>query len=438
MKRIFGSLLMIFSLVFTVGAISSCSKSTKDDPKPDPKPQTREQYFDGTYYHDLPMEGWETEVISRAKLLLETEWTPLAAVPRYNGSTGATYTKGVTYKGMPYSGVSTTYGLVGQNVSMYTFLSAIANPKSNMYNVNYTPTSTMACYYGTVCSTAAFFALGFPMFLNTQHVDGCAYFNRKSSNKIEDLEFLDAMNYVREGVGGHMMLITDVARDKDGNLCKVTVWESQSPVVHETTYTIPELEARFQKFGAPVYFYQVKPRYKRLSLPDFMEKGPVSGYVFPKDLCTERGDKVSIALGKSIKINILSTGYTSLELYRNDALNKTIKLSGTDDVDLGVLPTGMYKARLISGTKGSDYTYFEVGDINFTASHSDNTIIINTTGNSSVPQYITLNDNTGEQRPVDKETDTKYTYTGDWGTATNVRVHFAGKYGTYQGNSVKF
>ena len=77
---------LIFCLV-AILMLPMCEKPTPDKPNgneeivdPDPETPIRETMFDGTYYHDLPFEGWETETKLRADLMKDIKWTPLAPI----------------------------------------------------------------------------------------------------------------------------------------------------------------------------------------------------------------------------------------------------------------------------------------------------------------------------------------------------------------------
>jgi len=406
--------------------------------------QERQRRFDGKYYHDMPFPGWETETLERARMLAKVSWVPMQEMPRIGKPDVAFFEAGKEYSGIPYSGVSTTNGYIGRDASIYTYLSAIYNPKSVMYTTDYRTEERYlfrATYYGDVCSSSVMFAWQVPTIFNTVDIkDGLfPQVVLKKSQEFNDLQLCDAPFYYREGRGGHIMMVYDIARDAEGNIAKISIFESQAPCAKITEYTPDELFARYDKFQAPVYYYELDREHygNILFVPDYMEKKLEDVQTdFPKNLCVNLGDKVSIAVGQDVTINILSRKFEKIELYKGEELVRTEKLDKGNDVVFSSLEVGLYKARLVDKKgNGSEYTCFEVGNTDFKVVKKDGKLHITCPDNTSVPQFFVIDYGPRIHLVPDRSTPGVWVYDGEIGTATHCCVHFAGKYGAYNGKN---
>ena len=420
-------------------------KSEPEEPAEpeDPEPQEEGQYyFDGSYYHDLPSNDWEKEVMARTNMMKDLKWTPVGNMPKSADTPGVYYTAGVTMTGLPYSNTSGTMGYLGRDVSFYTFLSAVNNPKSKMYTVDYRTSSSYnskSSFYGAACSNMVAYAWGLPATYLTNNVyfdEIPEVFIKKESQSIQDLNLFDIYCWSAES-GGHMAMVYDIARDKDGTVKEITIFESIHPMSACTTYTPSKLTAKMKSFKFPAYFYRYNREeyYGKVELPSFGEQsaGELS-YDFPTDLCVNLGDKVSIRYGTPVVINILSKDYTDIELYLGDELHEKRALDSDNDVTYTALPVGLYKARLVNGSKASGYTYFEIGDLSCGISSKGNRLTVSCSKNTSVPQYVLMNGDI--RRMLYKDSDNLWHYEGSTvSSATSCTVYFAGKYGSYKGSS---
>ena len=93
--------------------------------------------FDGEFWQDQPLPGWETQVHDRIDLMGHITFTTQAPMPKCYYTKDAMYKASEKVTGIPYSGVNNYCGYVGKDISFFTFLSAVSNDQSNMYKVNY-------------------------------------------------------------------------------------------------------------------------------------------------------------------------------------------------------------------------------------------------------------------------------------------------------------
>ena len=225
---------------------------------------------DGAYY-----------AAKKAEQLLEQEWTPIADMPSMNGKFAAN----VRVTGLPYSSVKAISRFIGIDVLLETFLTALPNPNSILYqydaragsdksspdkvviyplakpsgsdkyiaDVKHADASkavdvshqNASCYYGTVCSTLVAYAIGMPHYQTTfswrNANTGMTFVPDKSCRS---LKRGDTILQTDAGGGGHTMVITDIERDFSGDVKYVTVIESSHPVIKRTRYAAADFVDR--------------------------------------------------------------------------------------------------------------------------------------------------------------------------------------------------
>jgi hypothetical protein len=153
-------------------------------------------------------------------------------------------------------------------------------------------------------------------------------------------------------------------------------------------------------------------------------------FSYNDDVCTNRGDRVAYAAGENVIINILNTDYGQLELYHNNELFEKRIICSESEIFQN-LPYGDYKARIVNDNKASDFTYFEVIDVNVSYTLSSNTVTVFFSSKNGTPEFMSLGD--------DRECpyycyilSPKYVENG-FRTVTKsmnyLKVHFRGKYG---------
>lgn len=393
--------------------------------------------------HDVP-DAWQKAVLERADMVSDILWTPLAKVPKsYYGRKDVWFDGGVQVQGLPYSASGTEGGFIGRDVSFYTFLSALNNPKSSIYTVDYRQApynrTRASIMYGSVCSSAVCFAIGLPATYNTRPMRlGMVPYVEDMGNSPSDIRLGDALCFCdEEDDGGHVVLAYDIVRTKDGSVSKITIFEEAGPKARKYSQTEEQLRAWIAANDA--HIYRLREEYRDVFGPaPFMEKSLSQLPSFPEALCLEDGDRRSYPEGTTVRIDVLAVGYHSLEVY-----DGTGTLCGTwpadDLVEVSGLPAGMYRACLAGASGRSDYTFFQIGRCDFVARRSGSKVVVNCNHDDAVPLYCTFNDGIGGQPKL-----VRNTAPGEWTTvediaekATNCRVHFAGEYGIYKGYSIE-
>ena len=293
------------------------------------------------------------------------KWTTQAPMPKcFHNTKDAMFEAGEERTGIPYSAVHDWCGYVGKDISYRTFLSAVNNPRSSMYLVNYHlqpyDRAKAGPFYGTVCTATANYVLGLPMMLFCRFIRGgksCYYEDR--GNQIDSVQLFNA--YCYSGTGGHIVVICGIGRDKDGRVQQIQTFEGTGPVNRFKKYTreqfqeniIDKRDGHFSRFAHEIWEQYVR-------IPAFVETGDVNDMKFNEDLSPEDGECVTYPEGRTVKIDILNNKYKTLELYRDGALYAKYPLKDKDLVELKDLPTGLYSACLSVKKKKSAPVEFQV------------------------------------------------------------------------------
>lgn len=248
---------------------------------------------DEMYRKKMPS-GIEESIYYAFKRKLQTSmgnvWTPLRKVQHSGGGREKRFRKGVTYVGVPYSGPTQWGKHVGIEVSMRTFKTALANPRSVMYtevlatytNEDDTTNSATAqsayglthgsypkeagAYYGCVCTglTSYLYGLDHVMKSICWKADGTAWgsgvFDIVMRGSVPDAgmdakiiaggtqydygnkancqtlaEMLEPMDFIWRA--GHCMVISDIYVDDYGAVKYIVVAEQTTPTSTANAYT---------------------------------------------------------------------------------------------------------------------------------------------------------------------------------------------------------
>ena len=264
-----------------------------------------------------------------------------------NGRSGS-LAKGQTVVGLPYSSASVEDGYIGIGVSLYTFMTALHNPRSVLYTEE-SKGYTGFAYYGTVCTSLVCAAWGLPCLITTVAFPKTDIIVSKAKSEIQLGDMLLS--------GTHAKLITGIMRDASGNITHSAFLSSH------TAYT--------------VY------RYKKIDDADSYVPSPffsladeeTQSFIYP-DIMTAFGDRVTRKKGTNIPINVLSSdGYSSISVYKNGVLTET--KSTLSDFTISAPDVGVYEVRMTGNGGKTSSTFFDIVDA--TLSVSENTLTFTTT-----------------------------------------------------------
>lgn len=314
--------------------------------------------------NEVPESDGVRNVLARFGLLCDITYVPLKNIPQ----TLTTFAANKMHKSLPYSSTRPEALFVPNNVSFYTFLTALQNPKSYIYTVDIgeAPLNNVngKTYYGAVCSTATAYALGIVPNYSTHQWTSIPGMQTVTIERIEDLQLCDTIVVPR-----HVVMVTGIGRDTNGKVVTVDISEASGVDTHERTYSVEGFFERFPFDNSVVCRYSKLDEVMSDSLPEIAGEPP---------LMPRKGDKSNWLFGTTVEIDVLSTDYTHMELYCDGEPYKTVKLNGTC-VSFNGLPAGKYSAKLIKGEKTSAACHFIVADVSS---------YITTLGNSRVKVYF--------------------------------------------------
>lgn len=312
---------------------------------------------------------------------------PIVPVSTLYANKKMIYKPGKKYKGMIYSSTREINTFVGQDVSIYTFMTALHNPRSVLYTERidlppYHGTYRRA-YYGTVCSGLITYALGFKVTQRSADILVEDYFELIKDQSSHGLKLADLVCR-----NGHPALITGIERDINDKITKIEVCTSRRRGCNRTYYDENKFNEWLRNENLQIYRY--KHLYKNVSYTSFNDFVAVDGekkkfFKYNDAICANKGDKSCYITGDSVILNVFGTG-DKVEIYKDSQLFKMIDIHQTnEDITLRNCPYGNYQARVVSGNKKSDYTRWKVIDVNVHIDKEKNCIFFSSS--NSTPVY---------------------------------------------------
>lgn len=354
---------------------------------------------DDVLIHDIPANQGVCNALNKARLVAEVAWSPLKPIPSCYASP---YMPCIGQKGLPYSLAQKVNGYVGMDVSFYSFVTAVNNPRSVMYteDLRHAPYYGFDCapYYGSVCSMSIWYALGIKATYFTSSISSIPELEKKSALGADSIKLCDVL-----WESGHVVMIYDIGRDCTGAIQKVSIFETTRRSQLDSKildYSFDEFVERWTQNGWVIY--RPKDLSKNIG-PDLIDQsyfGNLSCTVMPPimnvDLCTNHGDRVSYLVGDSVVINILdnSCQYSHLDLVKDGLIYQSVGINNKDsigslqDVVFSNLPYGSYYACL-RGEKGvSNITSFEIIDVNVTFVNKGNELTVYFSSENATPEFL--------------------------------------------------
>lgn len=292
--------------------------------------------------------------VSRLRQLSEVEVMPTAQYPTTSGNVAVPSTP---FIGIPYSAATRTEGYVGTDVSLYTYLSAVSNPRSVIYTEIFED-YLARCYYGTDCAGTFWAGMGVHDTLTTLVM--------QTSDELQEITNL-ALLQVGDALlkNGHCEDVCYVEKDKHGRIVLIGVHDAWTPYMRRTWFWWDELVAHVQSGGHRLLrfngVYNSEGSPFNYPFPD----DPGTEFIFPK-IMPKLGDKVSVLAGKTIDIHVLdSSGYSAISVYKDGTQVDT--KSSASDFSIQNAQDGHYEVRM-TGTGETQSCFFHVGNITMTIS----------------------------------------------------------------------
>lgn len=356
---------MMFILFYSI--VSSCEKSPQEiieNPYRAVSNNFAQSFVERTNGMPLELvlkEKGKLNAIRKAYQLTEFHFIPRDFIDYCTG----TYIPDVDYKGVMYSSTKEIGTSVGNNVSFYTFATAIRNPRSKLYteHINEPPYHGVNCraYYGTVCSELVSYALGIYGYASYDFADSESMVDICYESP-EDVEVADVI-----WRDSHVSIITDIRKNKLGIVEMVEISEAIHTGSVTKKYDRASFDNFINRFSQRVFRYVfLENNIEYVACPDLvpvLEEEPAT-FVYNDKICVDKGDKSNYLVGEDVIINVFAQ-YDSVVVYK-DNLRYTSFIGdlGLSDVPLPNLGYGSYKAFLYDGNSGRQSTSWIVVDFN--------------------------------------------------------------------------
>lgn len=300
---------------------------------------------------DEPTSEGMRNALRRARQLADLRWTPIRPFPAIvsegpasNGSSPIFLPAWAPQVGVNYSAARYDEKYVGFNVSLDTYMTAMANPDSVLYTRNLHGRHRLcAAWYGTVCSQFASYVMDLPFHIDCHqwpHLDSVEVLDLTAP---EQLRLCDILNHRTR----HTAAITGITRDAAGRVLDITVTESARPGILRRTFLPTEFTNYWLMNG-----YEVL-RYHKLHTVTYtpspwvhLEGDPQTEAPVPNPtLLPDYGDKANYLLGESVCLSVFDPSCHTVEVC---CARETLTLPVEDDrVVFTPAAPGFYRAAAI-------------------------------------------------------------------------------------------
>lgn len=265
--------------------------------------------------------------------------------------------------GMPYSSACFEDGYIGNSISIYTFMCAVKNPNSVLYNET-SKSYTGSDYYGTVCTSLLMAAWGIPVLIIVRAV-----------KKLEKVVNVPTAS-VRVGdailTSTHAQVVTRVDRDAFGRVVSVEISESVTGGCTRRTQTFSSFKRDAKDILYRYSDIDGADNYVANEFLNLMDEEYVANPTYP-DIMTYYGDKVTRKYGTDIPIHVLkSSGYSSIEVYKDGTQIDTRSVA---NFTISSPAVGSYEVRMI-GTDTTSSTFFDI--VSCSVSKNENIVTVTT------------------------------------------------------------
>ena len=325
--------------------------------------------------HEAPQSQGAANAIKRAKQLVSMTYAPKKPLPILNkifndDGTPQYYRSyavpGFPLKGIVYSSVRCVEKIVGYNISPETYITALSNPNSVIYNRRIVRDKQgVHAYYGIVCSCFLSYVLQLP------YKQRCAGFLRDPAMQkltISDFDELRLCDAIMDPK--HVAIITDIERDENGKVQYISVSESCMPFSRETRFSREGFKAYW--LDDPLHDYGFY-RYARLDDITYtptpfapLEGESADGANINRTLMPDFGNKANYTLGKDpVELSVFDPAFDTVAV--TDPDGKTENYPVRDGkVILQPEKTGFYTACCVRGEEKSDAVEWCVTELSFT------------------------------------------------------------------------
>lgn len=348
------------------------------------------------------------EAISSGRLNAQKkayQMTDIVFTPKDTLKASKIYEPGIKYTGVVYSSVKEIETYVGECVSLYTYMTAINNPRSKIYTEEidkypYHGKVPVKCraYYGTVCSGFVSYVLGISPRLDA--------YDFAKSELMEQVDTIPETLQIGDVLwrSKHVALVSDIIYDNEENrVANIEICECTR--AKGCTRYLVSREGFAKKMNNFERIYRYKDIYKNQTYqatPEFVAVGdetPVS-FSYNNELGLDKGDKSNYMEGDSVIINIFRD-YDYLEIYKDGSFFEQIP-SNADlhDIVLKDLPYGNYQAKIVYNGGLSDVVSWIVVDATIQYEVGSNRVFFGS--KNAIPDHVICCDITGLRPSLSK------------------------------------
>ena len=381
----------------------------------------------------------QSNFIARVNQLVNVKWVPTAPIPICTGSGKyEVVSPGTILTGIPYSSTRIVSKYVGETVSLWTFLSAVQNPRSVLYTRRIIAGTLGSTYYGINCTIFATYAYAKNDIHN--YVAGMYIRNFCTQVQENDMEPGDFMY-----MSSHVKTVIAVERDEYYKLKYFITAEGSVPYCNKKICTLRNLENLVRQgytFWRPNFINEIdyKPFDFVKGYPDEEDGSPN----YP-DIMSEYGDEACIEAGIDVTINVINTKtYNMINIYRNDGTGDTLidSRNTISDFTLNDIDYGTYTIEITDGTSTSKSKFIAV-DMNCSYNKETKTVTFSSLNADpvSIQEYGDANDDETDKAVYGYPYDRHHIFTDEEkaaGTITfpssdstnQILINFVTEYGT--------
>ncbi len=335
--------------------------------------------------HTLPDTPQKAAVIARSRQLTDFKWTPICDVPTYTRQDGNTVLKaGVELTGFPYSSTERTDKFFTENVSIETFLSAIPNPYSKLYQAG--KGAFNSCSYGIVCNGLARYAFGIKRRVSTicwPTIPGMRAIAQKGEYAVEDIELCDVLYAVNEPRTNHVALITDIVKNEKDEIVGIEVSEAARPLCKRVCYTVEEFSEKFKLFALWRYDYLDKVPLLDEETNDLLIDNP---YNKTPEISVDNGNKSNYLEGEEVIVSVNIPGSDNVRVIKDGSVIEEVSITQKAIITRN-FEKGYYVLKL---ENSGEYVEFCVNkaDLSYKVENDELTIFANSNDTESEILYL--------------------------------------------------
>ncbi len=304
---------------------------------------------------DIPDSEGKKAVIANARQLTEFTFTPLKDIPTATSSKNRSiFEVGKEYKGIPYANCESNDKFVGENVSLETFISALANPDSVLYTKDLYGEYNGSTYYGIVCNGLARYCLGIKerystkKFLTSPDMKVIGRAGRYTADQIQLCDILHRHN----NDGSHVALITGLLRNEAGEVVHIEVSEAIRTTCKRRTF---DVETFFSKsFGANYTLVRYKDVDTKPVHDEELDKLIFETELETPEVAVDYGNKSNYLEGQTTVISVFAEGDNTLQIIKDDVVIEEIKVTGISKFER-TLSKGYYKVKLAGSEEYAEF-----------------------------------------------------------------------------------